>query len=111
MNAKEIRHDKLIFCHCIVHEQSLCAKSVKLDHVVSVVTDRINFIKKRDLNYSIFKQVLKDFDAEYGNLLYFCGVRCASHGNTLGRDYSLLPEIFECTNLKKCPITELEDEN
>ena len=38
MNAKGIGHDKLVFCHCVVHQQRLCAKSVKLDHVVSVVT-------------------------------------------------------------------------
>ena len=47
INAKEIRHDKLVFRHCIVHQQSLCAKSVKFDLVVSVVPDRINFIKKK----------------------------------------------------------------
>ena len=61
LDAKEIRHDTLIFCHCIIHQQSLCAKSVKFDHVISVITDCINFIKKRDLNNRIFKQVLKRF--------------------------------------------------
>ena len=29
----------------------------------------------------------------------------------LERFYSLLLEIIEFTNLKKCPLTELEDEN
>ena len=29
----------------------------------------------------------------------------------LGRFHSLLPEIIEFRNLKKCPLTELEDEN
>ena len=47
MNAKGIRHDKLVvFGHCIVQQQNLCAKSVKFDLVVLVVTDCINFIKK-----------------------------------------------------------------
>ena len=68
MDAREIRHDRLVSFHCIVHQQSLCAKSVKFDHVVSVVTDCINFINKRDLNNRIFKQVLKDFDADYDDL-------------------------------------------
>ena len=44
MDARGIRHDKLVSFHCIVHQQSLCAKSVKFDHVISVVTDCINFI-------------------------------------------------------------------
>ena len=109
--AKKIRHDTLIFCHCIIHQQSLCAKSVKFDHVISVVTDCINFIKKRDLNNRIFKQVLKDFDADYDDLLYYCAIRWTSCGNMLARFYSLLPEIIEFRKLKKCPLTELEDEN
>ena len=74
MNARGIRHDRLVFFHCIVYQQSLCTKSVKFDHVVSMITDCINFIKKRDLNNCIFKQVLKDFDADYDDLLYFCAV-------------------------------------
>ena len=111
MDAREIRHDRLVFFHCIVHQQSLCAKSVKFDCVISVVTSCINFIKKRDLNNRIFKQVLKDFDADYDDLLYFVAVRWTSCGNMLGRFHSLLPEIIEFRNLKKCPLTELEDEN
>ena len=111
MDARGIKHDRLVFFHCIVHQQSLCAKSVKFDHMVSMVTDCINFIKKRDLNNSIFKQVLKDFDADYDDLPYFCAVRWTSCENMLGRFHSLLAEIIEFRNLKKCPPTELEDEN
>ena len=48
---------------------------MKFDHVVSVFTDCNHFIKKRDLNNRIFKQVLKDFDSDYDDLLYFCAVR------------------------------------
>ena len=59
INAKGIIHDKLVFCHCIVHQQSLCAKSVKFDHVVSVITDCINFIKKRDLKTAYSSKVLR----------------------------------------------------
>ena len=58
MDARGIKPDRLVSFHCIVHQQSFCAKSVKFDQVVSVVTDCINFIKKRDLNNRIFKQVL-----------------------------------------------------
>ena len=98
LDAKEIRHDTLIFCHCIIHQQSLCAKSVKFDHVISVVTDCINFIKKRDLNNRIFKQVLKDYDADYDDLLYYCAVRWTSCGNMLARFYSLQPARWSSGN-------------
>ena len=42
----------------------------------------------------MFKQVLKDFDADS---LYFCAC-WMSGGNTLGHFHFLLPEITECTN-------------
>ena len=74
INVKGVTHDKLVFFHCIVHQQSFCAKSMKFDHVVLVVTECINFIKKRDLSNRIFKQVLKNFDVDYHELLYFCAV-------------------------------------
>ena len=47
MDARGIRHDRLVFFYSIVHQQSLCAKSVKFDYVVLVVTNCINFIKKK----------------------------------------------------------------
>ena len=75
MDARGITHDKLVSFRCIAHQQSLSAKSVKFDYVVSVVTDCINFIKKRDLSNRLFKQVFKDFDADYDDFLYFCAVR------------------------------------
>ena len=71
INARGIRHDRLVFFHCIVHQQTLCAKSVKFDHVISVDTSCINFIKKRDLNNRMFKQVLKDFDLTLIMMIFF----------------------------------------
>ena len=111
MDSRGIRHDRLVSFHYIVHQQSLCAKSVMFNHVVLVDTGCINFIKRSDLNNRIFKQVLKDFDAGYDDLFYFCAVRWTSCGNVLGRFHSLLQEIIEFRNLKKCPLAELKDAN
>ena len=108
---KKITSLPKLYFYCIVHHQSLCAKSVKFDDVVAVVTDCINFIKKRDLNNRIFKQVLKNFDADCDDLLYFCVVRWTSCGNMFGHLHYLLSEIIEFRNLMKYPLTELEDEN
>ena len=71
----------------------------------------INFIKNRDLNNRILKQVLKDFEADYDELVYYGAVCWTSRGNMLGRYYFFLSEIIEFTNLKMCSLTELEDEN
>ena len=108
--CKQNKNDKLVFCHCIVLKQILCAKSVKFDYVVLGVTDCINFIEKRDLNNRIFMQIFKDFDADHDDLHYYCAVRWTSRGNMFGRFYSVMSEIIEFTNLKKCSLTELEDE-
>ena len=110
MDARRIRPDRLVSFHCIVHQQSLCAKSVKFDHVVSVVTDCINFIKKRNLNNLIFKQFLKDLTLIL--MIIFISVQfITSCGNMLGRFHSLLPKIIEFRNLKKCTLIDLKNEN
>ena len=71
----------------------------------------LTLLKKTDLNNRIFKQVLKDFDADYDDLLFFCAVFWTSCGNMPGRFHSLLLEIIEFRNLRKCPLIELENEN
>jgi len=54
MDARGTRHDTLVFFHCIVHQQSLCAKSMKFTQVVLVVTDCINFINTFDSRRTIY---------------------------------------------------------
>ena len=71
---------------------------MKFDHVVSKVTEWIDFIKKGNLNNRRFKQFLKDLDSDYNDLLYFYAVRRTSGGNMLERFYSLLPEIIKEKN-------------
>ena len=72
-------HDFTAF-HCIIHQQNLCAKSVKFDHVMKKVVSTINFIKSRALNHRQFQQFLKDVEAECGDLIYYCEVRWLSKG-------------------------------
>ena len=46
MDARGIRHDRLVFFHCIVHQQSFCAKSVKLDHGYQWLQTVLTLLKK-----------------------------------------------------------------
>ncbi|XP_077968777.1 general transcription factor II-I repeat domain-containing protein 2-like [Styela clava] len=93
-------------------EDNLKKRAEKYENF-SVCLDETTDIKNtaQDLNNRIFKQVLKDFDADYDDLLYFCAVRWTSCGNMLARFHSLLPKIVEFRNLEKCLLTVLEDEN
>ena len=61
--------DDLVVCHCIIHQQNLCAKSLQLRNVMSTVIKCINFIKSRGLNSRLFKKLLEDLNADYHNLI------------------------------------------
>ena len=63
-------HDFTAF-HCIIHQQNLCAKSVKFDHIMKKAVSTINFIESRALNHHQFQQFLEDVEAECGDLIYY----------------------------------------
>ena len=72
---KELNHlsldpSDLIICHCIIHQESLCAQSLRLNNVMSTVVSCINFVKSRGFNSRQFKELLNDLDSEYGDLVY-----------------------------------------
>lgn len=96
--------------HCIIHQQNLCAKSLKFAHVMSKVVSSINFIKSRALNHRQFKEFLEDIEAEYGDLVYYCEVRWLSKGKMLKRFYNLRSEIFTFMEMKGKSIPELSDD-
>ena len=77
--------DDLVVCHCIIHQQNLCAKSLQLRNVMSTVTKCINFIKSRGLNSRLFKKLLEDLNADYHNLIYYCEARWMSRSEMLTR--------------------------
>ena len=101
--------DSSVF-HCIIHQENLCAKSLKFEHVMSKVVSSINFIKSRALNHRQFKEFLEDVEAEYGDLVYYCEVRWLSKGKMLKRFYELRSEIFTFMEMKGKSIPELSDD-
>ena len=56
--------DDLVVCHCIIHQQNLCAKSLQLRDVISTGIKCINFIKSRGLNSRLFKKLLEDLNVD-----------------------------------------------
>jgi hypothetical protein len=65
----QIHPENLTNLHCIIHQQNLCAKSIKFMNVMEVVVASINFIKSRELNHCQFKEYLADLFSDYEGVL------------------------------------------
>ncbi|TWW71158.1 General transcription factor II-I repeat domain-containing protein 2A [Takifugu flavidus] len=99
----------IVVCHCVIHQESLCAHSLKLNNVMKTVVSTINFIKSRGLNNRQFKELLSELESEYGDLVYHCEVRWLSRANMLARFYTLREEVKHFMEMKGKPVMELSD--
>ncbi|XP_072303167.1 general transcription factor II-I repeat domain-containing protein 2 [Eucyclogobius newberryi] len=107
---KVVEHGgKAIKLHCIIHQEVLCAKHLKYDHVMKPVIKAINYIRSKALCHRQFQQFLIDIQAEYGDVVYHNDVRWLCRGSALQRFCSLRQEIGEFMAKKGQSITELSD--
>ena len=67
--------DNIAIFHCIIHQQNLCAKSLKFKHVIGPVFKTVNFIRAQGLNHQQFQKFLDNLDNEHQDLAYFSEVR------------------------------------
>ncbi|XP_076041934.1 general transcription factor II-I repeat domain-containing protein 2-like [Oratosquilla oratoria] len=89
--------------HCIIHQESLCAKSANLVDVMSVVVKVVNSILSRSLNHRQFQVLMDEVNVHYNDLLYFCEVRWLSRGAMLSRLCDLQQEIATFLRQKNLP--------
>ena len=98
-----------VVCHCIIHQQNLCAMSLQLRNVMSTVIECINFIKSRGLNSRLFKKLLEDLNADYHNLIYYYEVRWMSRSEMLPHFYLLRNKIGQFMDTQENSVVELSD--
>ncbi|XP_072900801.1 general transcription factor II-I repeat domain-containing protein 2-like [Hemitrygon akajei] len=95
--------------HCIIHQESLCGKALKMEHIMSTITRAVNFIRAKGLNHREFKSFLEELGSEYNDLPYHTEVRWLSQGKVLKRCFELREEICQFMESKGKDTTELQD--
>ena len=71
--------------HCIIHQESFCAKSLGLNKVMKVVVSTVNYIRSRWLNHHQFQELLIELDSEFRDVINFSQVQWLSKEATLKR--------------------------
>ena len=101
----------LLKLHCIIHQQNLCARSVKFRDVMDIVIKSINFIRSRDLNHRQFQTLLSEMNDEHGDLAYYTEVRWISRGHMLKRFFDLRDKVKFFMEQKGKSMAELDDKS
>ncbi|GCC36599.1 hypothetical protein chiPu_0015094 [Chiloscyllium punctatum] len=101
---------KLVFLHCIIHQEALCKSVLKINHVVDVVTKIVNFIRARALNHRQFVALLEENETEHRDIGYHTAVRWLSLGKMLKKSvWDLREEIQDFCVKKGNGIPQLSD--
>ena len=109
LNSLRTEKVNFVSAHCILHQEDLCSKSLRMKEVMDVVVKTVKFIQSRELNHRQFKSFLADMDFEYGELLYHTEVRWLSCGNVLKRFFALRNEIASLIKMKNMAVPLLAD--
>ena len=100
---------KLVKVHCIIHQENLCSKSLRMKSVMEIVVKTINYIRARGLNHRQFRKLLDEMESQYGDLLYYTEVRWLSRGAMLRRFYELREEVNHFMVEKGKPVLHFDD--
>ncbi|XP_069615958.1 general transcription factor II-I repeat domain-containing protein 2B-like [Ranitomeya imitator] len=102
---------KLIFLHCIIHQEVLCKSVLKISHVVDVVTKIVNFIRARALNHRQFVSLLEEQESEHSDIGYHTAVRWLSLGKVHKRVWVLRGDFHTFCQMKGKDIPEFSDKH
>ncbi|KYN16303.1 General transcription factor II-I repeat domain-containing protein 2A [Trachymyrmex cornetzi] len=82
--------------HCIIHQEVLCGKVVKLCTAMQMVTNIINMIKgdHKFLSHRKFQHFIEERNALYKDVPLYCEVRWLSAGKYLEKFFAIRKEIF-----------------
>ncbi|UYV63708.1 hypothetical protein LAZ67_2005380 [Cordylochernes scorpioides] len=96
--------------HCIIHQEVLCTKVIKMENVLTPIKKSINFIRSRGLNQRQFSLFLTELESEYSVLSYYTEVRWLSCSKVLKQFWDLKEEICQFLITKNQDITLFSDQ-
>ena len=98
--CRDAGNDDVVQYYSIIHQESLCIKSIRQSKVMSDIIKIVNLILSRGLNHRQFQAFLEEISAEYDDVPYFSQVRWLSAGRVLKRFYELRKEREQFLLLK-----------
>ena len=74
-----------LFFHCIIHQEALCGKIIRLTETMKTVVNTVNLIRggNKGHRHRAFIAFLENLEAEYGEISLYYEVRWLSAGNCL----------------------------
>uniref|UniRef100_A0A3B4G7C8 SPIN-DOC-like zinc-finger domain-containing protein n=1 Tax=Pundamilia nyererei TaxID=303518 RepID=A0A3B4G7C8_9CICH len=72
--------------HCIIHQERLCGKVLKMGDVMITITQTVNFIRTKGLNHRQFQSFMWEIDSEFDGIPYHTEVRWLSWDKIHGHD-------------------------
>lgn len=88
--------DDIITYHCLLHQENLSALRCEMfEDVMTDVVTVVNYIRASAMNHREFRNLLNEYDTQYGELLYHSQVRWLSKGMVLSHFFHLIDAIKE----------------
>ncbi|KAI7800955.1 putative general transcription factor II-I repeat domain-containing protein 2-like [Triplophysa rosa] len=88
--------------HCILHQEALFGKTLKMDNIMDVVIKTVNFIRAKGLNHRQFEAFLSEKTISH-SLPYHTEVRWLSRGAWV-RDLAFMVDVTEHLNVLNIKI-------
>lgn len=82
--------------HCIIHQEALCGKIVKISETMKIVTKITNMIRggAKSLSHRKFRAFLEEMNSDYHDIPLHSEIRWLSAAKTLNHFYALRNEIL-----------------
>nr|XP_012289625.1 general transcription factor II-I repeat domain-containing protein 2-like [Aotus nancymaae]XP_012289626.1 general transcription factor II-I repeat domain-containing protein 2-like [Aotus nancymaae]XP_012289627.1 general transcription factor II-I repeat domain-containing protein 2-like [Aotus nancymaae]XP_012289628.1 general transcription factor II-I repeat domain-containing protein 2-like [Aotus nancymaae]XP_012289629.1 general transcription factor II-I repeat domain-containing protein 2-lik len=97
--------------HGLILQESLCAKKLKMDHIMDIVICSIIWIHSHGSNHRKFNAFFSELDAQCGNLFYNMEMKWLRRGMVLKQFFELLEEIYFFTSSKGKSVPQLTSKN